>query len=238
MLLLDRFNEYDLRRQTFGVWSDFDEFVSADKFTDTSSDSGAAVANIDGAGGLVTLTTGATDNNEVYLLSTKEIFLFADGKPLEGACRLSYTEAATDDANVAFGFMNAVGADSILDNGAGLKSSYSGATFHKRDGATVWRVETSIGTTRTGATELTALTSLDKIAKTPGGGSYQWLEISVVPFSSTQARADFFIDNIHVQSIIFTYTSATEMNLFVAAKAGDSNSEVITVDYLGGLQKR
>ena len=54
----------------YGVESDFDEFVTGDKFTDTSADSGAAVANIDAAGGVVTLSSIAIDNNEVNLFST------------------------------------------------------------------------------------------------------------------------------------------------------------------------
>lgn len=237
MMLLDLPVEAVLRDQTYGVWSHFDEFVTGDKFTDTSGDTGAAVANVDAAGGVVTLTTGATDNNECYLLSTKELFLTAENKPMIALARLKYSEANTDDANVAFGFMNAVGADSILDNGGGLKSSYSGYVFFKEDGQTLWSVESSIGTTRTGTTRLTATNSLDKSAKTAGSTAYQALRIEVVPFSSTQCRVDFFIDNVHVYSIVQTYTSVTEMMVFVGVKAGDTNSEVVSVDYLGAFQK-
>lgn len=243
MMLLDTLPDFDMRKQTFGVWSHFDEFVSGDKFTDTSPDTGAAVANVDAAGGVVTLTTGGTDNNECYLLSTKEIFLFAQDKPIHAACRLKYSEANTDDANVAFGLMNAVGADSILDDGAGLKASYSGAAFFKVDGQTNWRVECSIGTTRTGPNGtstsmlLDAAGSLDRAAKVAASSAYQWLEIIVKTLSSTLARAEFFINGVHVQTIEFTYTSATEMMLFVGNKAGGANTEVLSVDFLGAQQK-
>lgn len=230
-------SEYYLRNLTAGVFSHFDEFVSADKFTDTSGDSGAAVANVDAAGGVVTLTTGATDNNECYLLSTKELFLFAANKPLVVCARLKYTEANTDDANVAFGLMNAVGADSILDNGGGMKASYSGAVFYKIDGGTLWNVETSIATTRTGNALLSAANSLDKIAHTAGSTAYQNLEIESIPYSSTNHRVNFYIDGAHVYSIDQVYTSVTEMMVFVGVKAGDTNSEVVSVDYLGGYQK-
>lgn len=226
------------RRLVFGVESDFDEFVTGDKFTDTSADTGAAVANTDAAGGVVTLTTGATDNNECYLLSTKELFLIAQDKPILASCRLKYSEANTDDANVAFGLMNAVAANSIVDNGAGLQSSYSGATFFKVDGGTNWKVEASIATTRYGAAELTAANSLDKVAHVAASTAYQWLDIEIVPFSGTQAKVNFYIDEVLVQSITMTYTSATEMMVFVGVKAGDTNSEVVSVDYLGAWQKR
>lgn len=231
-------DELHVSRRNYGFFEDFQEFVSGDLFTDTSGDTGAAVANIDGAGGQVTLTTGGTDNNECYLLTTKELFLFAANKPLIFEGRLKYSEANTDDANVALGFMNAVGADSILDDGAGLKASYSGAVFFKVDGGTNWKVETSIATTRTGTVELTALNSLDKVAKAAGGGSFQTFRIEVLPISSTRAEATFYIDGVLVQKIEFTYTSATEMMAFVAAKAGGANSEVVTVDYIAAYQLR
>jgi hypothetical protein len=228
-----------LRGQSYGFHEDFLQFVTGDLFTDTSADSGAAVANVDAAGGTVTLTTGATDNNECYLLSTKELFLVAAGKSLFAEARLKYSEANTDDANVFFGFMNAVAADSILDNGAGPKSSYSGALFYKVDGGTNWKVQSSITTTRTGDTELTAANSLDKTVHVAGSTAYQILRIDITPKSSTKADVEFSIDGVLVYKITdWTYTSATEMNVFVGVKAGDTNSEVVTVDYLTAFQKR
>jgi hypothetical protein len=226
------------RRLTFGVWSDFDTFVSGDEFTDTSADAAATIASSDAAGGVVVLTTGGVDNNEAYLLSTKELFLIANDKPILASCRLKYSEANTDDANVAFGLMNAVAANSIVDDGAGLQSSYSGATFFKVDGGTNWKVEASLATTRTGAAELTATNSLDKVAHVAASTAYQWLEIEIIPFNTTQAKANFWIDEVLVQSITFTYTSATEMMVFVGVKAGGANSEVVSVDFLGAWQKR
>lgn len=232
-------DEYPLAlgAKQFGFFEDFLDFVSGDLFTDTSGDSGALVANVDAAGGAVTLTTGATDNNECYLLSTKELFLIAADKPIVAECRLKYTEANTDDANVMFGLMNAVGADSILDNGGGPKASFSGAGFYKVDGGTRWQVISSLATTRT-TTDLTAALSLAKAAATPGGGSYQTLRVEIVPISSTAAEVSFYIDGVLVQKHSLTYTSATEMMVFVGVKAGDSNSEVVTVDYISAYQVR
>lgn len=230
-------DEFYLGRRNFGFFDDFNDFVSGDLFTDTSADTGAAVANVDAAGGRVTLTTGATDNNECYLHTTKELFLFAQDKPIVFETRLQYTEANTDDANVCAGLMDAVGANSILDNGAGPKASYSGAVFFKVDGGTRWQVETSLAGTQT-TTELTAVNSLDKTAKTAGGASFQTLRIEVIPVSSTVAEVSFYIDGVHVAKHNVTYTSATEMNAFVGVKAGDTNSEVVTVDYLAAYQVR
>lgn len=230
-------DEFYLGRRNFGFFDDFLEFVTGDLWTDTSPDTTATVAVSDAVGGVAVLTSDATDNNEAYLLTTKELFKFAQDKPLVFETRLQYAEANTDDANVCFGFMNAVGANSIVDDGAGPKSSYSGAVFFKVDGGTRWQCESSLSTTQT-TTELTAANSLDKIAKTAGGASYQTFRIEVLPVSSTVAEVSFFIDGVHVAKQNLTYTSATEMNAFVGVKAGGANSEVVSVDYVAAYQVR
>ncbi len=216
-----------------------DDFTSldADVWTDTSGDSGAACAGTDAAGGVVTLTTGGTDNNEAYLLSKQECFKFLAARPIKVGSTLKWTEANTDDANVAFGLMDAVGADSIVDDGAGPKASYSGALFYKTDGGTKWNFETSIaGAQVTTAIAYPAISSV-------GDGVYRRLEIFIDPVSSTEALAKPFINGEQCRdangvliSHSITMTSATEMNLFVGVKAGGANSEVVSVDKIYGTQ--
>ena len=210
------------------------------RWTTTATDSGAATA-ADAACGVVALVPSdgtVADNDEIYLLLSKETFLFADDKPIIAECRLKWTEANTDDANVAFGLMDAVGADSILDNGGGPKASYSGAVFFKIDGETVWQVENSLGSTQK-TTKLDAAGSITKDAITASGGSYQTLRIEWRPKTSTKADVLFFVDDVlvakHVDQV---YTSATEMTLFVGAKNGSANNESISVDRILAVQKR
>lgn len=224
-------------REQFGFFEDFFELASGDLFTDTSADTGATVAASDAAGGVAVLTTGATNNNEAYLLTTKELFKFALDKTAIFEARVQYAEAATDDANVALGFMSAVAADSILDDGGGPAASYSGALFFKVDGGTRWNVESSIGGTQQ-TTELTAVNSRDKLAKTAGGSSYQTFRIEVRCASLTEAEINFFIDGTFVYQHIVDVTSCTEMMAFVGVKAGGANSEVVNVDYISAYQVR
>lgn len=232
------------------LWTGFDDdffyFVSGDLFTDTSPDTGAIVAPTDAAGGVLTLTTGGTDNNEVYLHTTKEIFLFAQGKTLIGEARIKYTEANTDDANVLVGFLDAAGANAIVDDGAGPKASYSGALFFKADGDTLWSVEDSIGATQS-TTSLTSGNSADGVSCVPGGGVWQRLRVVVECTTSTSATARFYIvrddttpgGNLKlVKTDTFTYTGATEMQFIVGVKAGGANSEVVSVDYCRAKQMR
>jgi hypothetical protein len=224
-------------RLQFGFFHDFIEFVSGDLFTDTSADTGATIAVSDAAGGINVLTTGATDNNEAYLLTTKELFKFANGKPIIAECRLQFAEAATNAANVAFGLMDAVGANSLLDDGGGPKASYSGAVIFKVDGSTTWQAESSLAGAQT-TTNLTSLNSLDRQTKTAGGAAYTNLRIEANTISTTEAEIDFFIDGTHVKRHTLTYTSATEMMVFVGVKAGSATSEVVSVDYISAYQLR
>ena len=224
-------------KKSHGFFTDFHELVTGDLFTTLVADAGTSVAVSDAAGGVVLITTGGTDNNEALVKSTKETFLFADGKPILFEARAKYTEANTDDANIFIGLADAAGANLMVDDGAGPKTSFSGCGFFKVDGGTRWKVISSLGSTQT-ITELTAANSLDKLAKTAGGGSYQDFRIDVLPYTSTLEKVCFSIDGVLVATHDLTYTSATEMQTALYAKAGGSNSEVLYGDWLSCWQAR
>lgn len=229
----------NVRQLTFTLWDDFTEFVTGDVWTSVLTDSGT-IATEDAAGGVLLFTASdgtVADNDEVYLKSTKEVFLFADDKPLYGAWRLKFTEANTDDANVAMGFMDAVAANSILDNGGGPKASYSGATFFKVDGGVVWKFQTSIGAVQT-------TTTLSDVAAA-GDGTYRIFEIECRPRSSTlmevipKINGKQCLDSNYVPvKHLVTFTGATEMQAFVGLKNGDTNLETLRLDYVAARQLR
>lgn len=219
-----------MRRQ-FGVFDDFLWFVTAHLWTSLAADSGASAGVGDAAGGILALVTGGTNNNEASVKSTNELFLLAAEKPLLYEARLQFSEANTDDANVAVGFANAWGADLLVDDGAGPKSSFSGALIYKVDGGTKWCFRTSVGTSY-----------VDTVSQhTAGGSSYQTLRIEIrqatagasgleaVPFIDGQQMLDA---NGKPIKHALTYTSATEMNAGAYVKAGGANSETLNVDYI------
>lgn len=193
---------------------------------------GGTVAISDGVKGVVVLTTGATDNDEIYMCTSTETIKFASGKYIVAEAEINFTEAATDDANIIFGFMNAVAADCLVDNGGGPKATGDYIAIWKVDGQTCWYC----GTQSNG----TALPTADTITTVTAGhaSTYRTLKIEVDCISSTEAVAKFAIDDVEVQSTRFTYASATEMQLMVGAKAGGSNTETLNVDYLGFEQIR
>lgn len=219
-----------------------DDFPAKDTnvWTTTATDSGTAAVG-DAVGGILQLLPSdgsVADNDEVYV-QTKELFKIAVGKPLMCGAYIQFTEAATNAANVMFGFMDAPIANSIVDNGAGPKTSYSGAVFYKVDGQTQWQCQYSDGATQTSSGVLTALTTLNKQAQTAGGSSYVKLEIEIVPTSATLCDVMFSINDVCVYKMLDrTYASATEIALMVGAKNGSANQETINVDWMYAIQKR
>lgn len=233
-----------LMPHTFGVYDDFE--YDKDIWTDTGdTGGGASVAVGNTFGGACVLTTGATNNNEMYR-ATGGIFQFAADKPFVATCRLKYTEANTDDANVIFGIQTDLNADALIDDGGGpATSSAYNAVWYKVDGGTRWQVQTSVNASAT----------TTDTQYTPGGGSYQTLRIQYQPKTSAIAEVTFWIDtnggndfvqarqyNIHDRAPSIKHTMSSlgggVVGLIVGVKAGGANSEVLTVDYIDCWQAK
>jgi hypothetical protein len=229
------------QRNQFTVQDDFLRDVDSADWVTTLTDSGTAAVG-DAAGGIIALVPSdgtVADNDEAYIESANEVFKFAGDKPLLFEARVQFAEANTDDANVLVGLLDAVGANSLVDNGGGPPSSYSGAVFFKVDGGTVWQTETSNSTTQT-TNELIAsnTNNLAKRAVTAGGSAYQTLRIEYQPYSSTNAYVSFFVDGVLVAQHDYIFTSATEMQIGIGVKNGGANNETLNVDYVVCTQER
>lgn len=229
-------------RRTHFIWDDFQWYISPHLWTSLAADGGTSLAIATGAGGILALTTGATDNNETAVKTTNSPFLMAANAPLIYEARIQWTEANTDDANVAVGLCDSAGANLLVDDGAGPKTSYSGAMLYKVDGSNVWKFNSSKSTTQT--------TSTSAIAA--GGSAYQVARIEFRPYSTTALWAVPFIDagdGLGMQQLVdattgikikhsVTFASAAAMQPFAYNKAGAANSEVLNVDYIGCAQLR
>ena len=228
--LLELPEALSLRRQ-ITLFDDFTHYVDAQQWTAVLTDSGTAAVG-DAAGGVLALTASdatVADNDEAYLHSTNELFLFAADRPIYFETRIQFTEAATDDANLLIGLMDGIAADALQDDGAGPKTSYSGAVFYKVDGETVWNCESSIGGSQTTTATV----------KTAGQSAYQTLRIEFQPVTSTVGEVRFFIDNELVgKHSGFTFTSGTEMQVVLGVKNGSENNESLNIDYVGCTQLR
>ena len=228
-------------KDVHGFFDDFLFYTTVHNgWTTTASDSGSITAN-DAAGGTITLNPSdgtVGDNDETYLKRTQETFLMASGKPIWIGARMKFTEANTDDANIWFGVKDALAANSLVDNGAGMATSFSGFGFFKQDGQTLWSIIASLSTTQT-IVQLTAANSLDKTAHTAGSTAYQRLECEFRPNQGGKADICFFIDGVLVYKVNnFDYTNATEMQAGFGVKNGDTNAEAPVIDYAYGYQQR
>lgn len=223
-----------------GIFDDFDRDVDAAEWVSTLTDSGTASVG-DAAKGILALVASdgtVADNDEAYIESPNETFLFAAGKAIAFGALVQFTEANTDDANVFVGLLDAVGANTLVDDGAGPKTTASGVGFFKVDGGTTWNIFASLSTTQT-KVNLTAANSLDKLAKTAGGASYQRLEIVVIPKNTTQQDVEWYIDGVLVYKLTdMVFTSATEMQIGAGVKNGGANNETLNIDYIYAYQIR
>lgn len=218
-------------------FEDFLDDQSDIRMVDTVTDSGS-VAIGDARGGIVTLTPSdgtVGDNDEAYLASPNEIFLLANGKPLNVQANIQFSEANTDDANIAVGVASAPAANLLVDNGGGLRVTGSILGIQKVDGGTVWQAFSGNNGTVTTTTS----------TKTAGGSAYQTLEIETAPKDSLGCYVLFKVDgdylkdtngNIIRHSVLFA--SQTEMAVFLAVKNGGTNLETLLCDYIAAWQKR
>lgn len=224
--------QLSLRPDTFVWLDDFnDTNNTTNRFTATLTDSGTATV-VDGAKGILPIVASdgtVADNDESYVQSKLENWLFADNKPMRCGAYIQFTEANTDDANIAFGLLNAPVANTLVDDGAGIRVTGSGVAIYKVDGGTVWKCVTMMNGTQTVSTSTT----------TAGGSAYQLLEIEVVDHSSTEIEVVFLVDNKYLVDSTsgtrivhrVTISSPTEMALFAGVKNGGANLETLNVDY-------
>lgn len=232
MKLLELTDPLKLRRE-FGFFDDFEWYVTGHRFTSLAVDAGASAAVGDAAGGVLTLTTGATLYNEAAVKTTAAVFQFAADRPLVGEWCLKYAEAAATAANVAVGFCDAAGADLLLDAGAGPKASYSGAMVYKATGATTWSFQTALGAAKT-TTPLAAPAGLGvaqtiRIEAREVGGV-----VELVPTIDGLQATDAATGRPVKHKIALGAPAL--MQQFAYVKAGSAASEAVGLDYVAGYQ--
>lgn len=236
-------NKYDLHdvielRRTMLLFDDFQEYASGVSngcgWTTVTAGAGAVTVG-DGLGGILTLApTDSTLNREVYVKGSHQLFALANNKPFCAEAYLQYSEANTNKANIAFGFMSSVGAASMQDTTGEPKTNFSGAVIYKVPGGTQWKTCSSVGTTQI----------VNQSDTTAGGSAYVRLRIEVMPVSSTLAEVTYWVDGVQLKtsggrpgvSLIkdqLTYTGSVAFAVFMCCKNGSTTPESLLVDYVG-----
>lgn len=185
-------------------------------------------AQIDAAGGVVSIATDVNDNDEHYVSTIAENWLFAASKPLWFEARLALTEAATNAANIIAGLSDTVGANALLDNGAGPAASYDGAVFAKVDGGAVWQFETSNAGTQVTTASAGAFAT----------NTFYRLGFLFDPADGTTGLITPFLDGVAGTAHEITLAGLEEMHILLGVKAGSGNAETLRVDYVKALQVR
>lgn len=217
----------------------FNDQVDAIGGVDTVTDSGTVLMN-DVAGGQVVLTPSdgtVADNDEAYYATPNEVFLVATGKPLYGRCRLKMTETTADKFNFAFGFQNAVGANSLIDDGGGPKVSGDTIAVFKKDGGGAFfyacAYVNGTGTATKSKTPIVTGTWYDVEIFGVDNGDGTWAV-------SYKVDGNYLRDSVTnvVISHSVSVTSATEMQMWLGAKLGAAtNNDTLTADFWLGKQK-
>lgn len=135
---------------------------------------------------------------------------------------------------MAFGFVDAAGANLIADNGGAI-AALSAALIYKKDGETVWSCWLECNNSSVSAQSTT----------TAGGSAYQTLAIEVLPVDGTNVEATYYCDgqplrdsNNRPIKLRIAYASATEMHIALYGKAGGGSNHTILCDYLYAAQRR
>ena len=182
----------------------------------------------DGAGGILILGTDVDDNDEAYVSSIAEIFKFAANKPLWFEASVALIESAVNKLNMIIGLSDTVGANSLLDNGAGPMASYDGAVFFKVDGGTVWQFETSDAGTQVTNSNVAARVS----------GAAIRLGFIFDPNDGDTGKITPYINGVAGTTHDIALSGLEEMHILFGIKNGSAAPETSIIDYVRVLQVR
>jgi len=222
----------------------FDDFITMD--STKAAQSGAwAVTEDDGATGtnaVQEVNNGVyrhycdgEDEDEAYVHSNLEQFQLRAGKQLFWQARVKLTESATNKANFCVGMSENVGAEHMLDAGAGPPVTYDGMCWYKRDSNMFIEFETSLAGAQVTAADIAAHVS---------GTWYEfgaWCKpntattFTVFPYYRI-GTANGVLRALNTHAL--TLTAHGEMEAYFGVKAGSAVEEYIEIDYFWVCQER
>lgn len=232
--------------RTMPIFDHFTSYASGGLWTSITTGSGATVAAGDGDGGILTVTTGATLNNEAGFKSTNKLATFVANKGMWAQYAFKYTEANTDDAGIVMGWASSW-TNILADTTFALPTTLSGALIYKKPNDTLWSGFGSVSTTQSSQQSIAtcqqaAITQVMSIQAIPDPGGMIEITFWAGPYGVSGGTPGYtpMLPNVtsmaRQQPIKFfiSYASAAAMQFGFFVKAGGSNSEVVSVDMVGG----
>jgi len=187
----------------------------------------AAVTSADGLGGWLSITSDGDNNDDCYVTSRSEAFLFDTDKKVAFKARIQLTEAATDDSNWCVGFSDTVAADFLQDDGAGPAATYDGAVFFKVDGTMEIQFETSNAGTQVTQSLCTFVTAT----------TYNLAFI----FDYNDGVTGYItpiVNGVAYSRHAITIAGLQEMHIIMGVKSGGDAEETLLVDYVAVAHER
>lgn len=234
---LNRFTHQLMDLDAVTVFDDFWQDQSDVNYIDTITDTGT-VAVGDAANGVVVLTPSdgtVADNDEATIETPNELFQFGANREIYGRFKFSYTAVVAADPNIAVGFQNAPGADSIVDNG-GVKVSGDTLAIEKKDGETAFRcTSASSGASTSTLSNKAIAAATDYVA-----------EIICKDWDGVSMQVLYKIDGEYLKDVnnnVIRHTVAISgselMSMFAGIKLGAAtNNDTLSLDYWYGAQTR
>jgi hypothetical protein len=193
------------------------DFYNTDNTNDFTlvTDAGGTAAIVDEEDGVIRITNNGTDNDESYLSTKAENWIFAD-RPIAFEAYVK----PTGDHNFILGVSDTVGANFLLDSEGGPAASYDGAVFFV-DGGANWKFETSNAGTQVTSTAVGTYTTAE----------YVRLGFIFDPNDGTTGKITPFINGVAGTAHSITLSGLEEMHVVFGAKNKTGAAAVLDVDY-------
>lgn len=225
------------------IYSDFTTVRNDDEWVDTITDSGTVTVS-DGVNGVLTLTPSdctVADNDEAYVASARELFLYGTNREIYLRAKLRYTEVTATIASIAFGAQNAVGANSIVDTTGEVKVTGSTLAIYKVDGGDEFKVASASNGTATTTTTNRAAAAATDYDLLIHCRDWDGVSMQVSFYVGAWPAAPTILRDTNNREIYHTVAiaSATEMALFAGIKLGAiTNNDTLLLDWVYGAQSR
>lgn len=215
-------------------WDDFFQYdatatvgnyvVTEDAGADTGDALDATLPN-----GVLNVGCDGDDNDECYVATVQPITKFQTNKRVWFETKLKLTEANTDDANWCAGLCSVYAANTMVDNGAGMVTTFDGAMFYKVDGTMKIYFMVSNGATQGTPLDCGTFTSGTSYTL---GFLYDYndgVTANVTPIVNGVAKT--------VQELTISGLDAI-LYAVLGVKAGGTNEEGLKVDYVNVQTER
>jgi hypothetical protein len=234
-----------IERGQFGFQDDFLNFASGQFWTSLTTGGTVAIANVEPAGTVLQLVSGAVAENECDIYGTTAPFLPTPGKAIVLEADCQFAQASVNNIEVAFGLTSlATGAGLMQAAGAGPIASGSQVLMYTVKGDVNWHCQARNGTAFT-----------DQASSTPAtpDTNFHILTIEITDEGGLgvgQVNVVYMVDGVKLKPALppgLTYpdighllptAALARMRPVFYLRAGAANAETVNLDYFGGWQIR